>query len=624
METIEWHHKFHAPFRIVACLMLSLALNSCGGGGKDASPPPPPPPIQSQATSCIPGTPIQNINPMDYFPTAAQKVVYRGSTTNINGVVSQYHNAVSVNPIPLPAGQGTAAVYTSSRYDYLSTNVMPSFPNENLLVTSAGAQMVGLSAGAPAPPFIDLAVFPLEIGKTCTQAFGNLSLKDIDGDGLPEKFAIHITTLIRGISPVTVPAGSFPNSLNLSVQTNQQVTLSSNGRMVVATSSSEQWRAGQMGLVKEIYHESATYNGATQTNNHTDTLESRYDVLTPVGSLNGYSDMVYDPYTNQLYASMSPQDPYAAVIDLIDPYSLQVTSKILIPFPIGANPTNSFAGIPPVMRPMAISTDGSRLYVGLNEHGFIVPVDVKTKTTLTPFSTGVSPAGNILTPYKLKVAPLDPYAICVSLMVDTIAERINQVAIYRNGVKLPVSSPSFVSPVEIEMNGSGNTLFGVVSPGAANGIYDVSDFVTMNINAAGIGGVVTVPGLLLTPGALSTSPVQLRFSGTNLYASDGSRINPATSAVTVKFDMAAIFGGNSVVPYDVSIDPINNRILYLSNRGVLSANLATLKFQSEAYFAETRLDARSLVFIGNNRFAYIYGIGAGRIVISKENSLYPQ
>jgi hypothetical protein len=115
----------------------------------------------------------------------------------------------------------------------------------------------------------------------------------------------------------------------------------------------------------------------------------------------GAADMVYEPFTQKIYASIpasSPTNPNSLVT--VDP----VTGTLGTPIAIGNDP-----GV------LGLSTDGTKLYVGLNGDNSVVPFDLQTQTVGTEIPLGADPQKGAFTAADLQVQPGHPTTVVATV-----------------------------------------------------------------------------------------------------------------------------------------------------------------------------------------------------------------
>lgn len=228
-------------------------------------------------------------------------------------------------------------------------------------------------------------------------------------------------------------------------------------------------------------------------------LEFNVFKQTPLGA----ADVVFEPVSGKFYASIpanSSTTPNSLVT--ID----AATGKVGPPIPIGNDPGA-----------LALSDDGTILYVALNGDGTVVPFDVRTQTIGTPIALGFDPAKGQLTATDLQVQPGIPGNVVVTLRAGYYGS---------DGIAL-ISNGGVVSEF---LNQPPNN----VGPGGMRfvGSSDVYGWQT-GYNETGIVHFVIYNNQLLeAPGFQASYGVGVFASdGTNLFDVNGQIFNAATGGV---------------------------------------------------------------------------------------------
>ena len=75
---------------------------------------------------------------------------------------------------------------------------------------------------------------------------------DIDRDGQPEKVDVFAVVSVQGQGPVTVPAGTYPNAIQIEAKMVMTVYLSEKGEIIKGTDTMTAWFGRGVGLVKYV------------------------------------------------------------------------------------------------------------------------------------------------------------------------------------------------------------------------------------------------------------------------------------------------------------------------------------------------------------------------------------
>ena len=245
--------------------------------------------------------------------------------------------------------------------------------------------------------------------------------------------------------------------------------------------------------------------------------------------------MVFDQVHQQFYLSVtSTNGANANTIMVLNPQTATLSSAIS---------TNGGAG------KLAVSTNGTYLYAGLNSAG-----SVQRYTLPALQSDIVIPLGsNIFGPnyaIDLEVQPGSPHSLAVSRGSQAVSFREQGgIAIYDDATARPQSIPGFNSgpgPIDaLIWNPNGQSLYGVDTESNVPGLY------IMTVSSAGV--------QLQTP-APATSPVgDVHFESTTgyLYTNNGNVIDPRTAGVIASFPLNTIEGGFGNPPLMVTDGQLN-------------------------------------------------------------------
>jgi hypothetical protein len=313
--------------------------------------------------------------------------------------------------------------------------------------------------------------FPAAPGSSFKQSLGDMGLsKDLDRDGIIERFNFTSTTTVIGLETVNVPAGTLQNSLKMRTLIVGSATVSSTRKRVALTVTAVDWYTRNLGLTKQTLSSRLTYNGnvwrdthvekLTETNGFPFTGDFPFDrtVTLDVDS----NDILYDPVSGKLFASIrSSAARYTDHVVMIDPVSALVVAAI----PVGVNPG-----------PLAVSDDGQFLYVGLNgTQGSIRQVSIANRTAGAEWSLdGVPDTLNgepILNPQyarDIAVQPGNPEVLAITVSSHPFELGYNawQAVILDNGVERPSSATIGIDAINFSED-----------PGIAYGHHPVVDYI---------------------------------------------------------------------------------------------------------------------------------------------------
>ncbi|HEY3782806.1 MAG TPA: hypothetical protein VGL56_17115 [Fimbriimonadaceae bacterium] len=245
--------------------------------------------------------------------------------------------------------------------------------------------------------------------------------------------------------------------------------------------------------------------------------------LTPRNLVQATSAMVQNPVTGTLWASVPNTAPtFANNVIEVDPTSGSILHHIFV----GNNPG-----------PLDVSSDGTMLYVALNQPGAICPVNLTTFTAGNPFplSTAANPPNFA---FDLKVDPGNPNIVAASTSVSGNIGNTGP-TIYSSGVALP--------------NKLGESMGTVLAWGNATTLYAfVGDDTSAILNQC----VVNASGATLEHSLSNTfldGTQTLHTFGSRIYGPDGTVVNASTGAVVGRVN-------SNAYPQlgDIVVNPIDN------------------------------------------------------------------
>ena len=248
-------------------------------------------------------------------------------------------------------------------------------------------------------------------------------------------------------------------------------------------------------------------------------------------------DLVYDPGTDRLFASVSEAGGFLSnSIVAIDPASGTVVGsvrvgriekhEVLVSFQSGK---------------LARSTDGQFLYVAVSNATTVSRYDIASGTVGPSFSLGLStPFNRALRVSDMAVVPGSPTSVAIARTEDSA---LRGVAVYDHGVPRAISTPGSPSKVDrIAFGADGETLYGYNSRDASG------EFVRMAVNASGATIIDESTGLL------EGLRHDIFFGGGLVFGSQGIVLDPATKTVRARLPI----GGGLVAP-----DPESGRVFAL-------------------------------------------------------------
>jgi DNA-binding beta-propeller fold protein YncE len=259
--------------------------------------------------------------------------------------------------------------------------------------------------------------------------------------------------------------------------------------------------------------------------------------VVPLGTMTqATSGMVFDPRTGHLWVSVPPTDPkYGNSVIEIDP----ATESVLTSIPVGTRPSV-----------LALSDDGTALYVGLDgsdQFARVDPVGGKVVATYSIGQNGSGPQHAI----SMSVQPGNPNVVAISQQ-DDADSTFTGGCIYVNGILLPKAMGTydggfiaFSSPTTLWGSDLGLNIF-------QGSVDDTSGATLVSQNDA-YGGVFRVAGgnLYFANGEVisGTTGRLLGSSPSGLTTGSGVAVDPSTNTVYLIGDQEP--GGQS--PLDISV-----------------------------------------------------------------------
>src|SRR6185369_1892804 len=220
------------------------------------------------------------------------------------------------------------------------------------------------------------------------------------------------------------------------------------------------------------------------------------------------NDVVYDPVDGKLYVSVpSSAGSSGNSVRQIDPSTFVVGDPVLV----GSEPNK-----------LALSKDGSSLYVGLDGAFAVRRFDTTSQTPGQQFSTRF----NSTSRFKISdmvVSPDDPNIVAIARNYVGISPPEAGVAIFTGGAQLPNTGPDHSEGCDfLAFSAVGSTLYGTNQFGEGLQI--------MSINGSGVSAVNTF-----------NLPVggSIKFGGTKLFTSIGQEIDTSTNTLLGTFPSVA-------------------------------------------------------------------------------------
>ncbi|MFN7928622.1 MAG: hypothetical protein U0Y68_11860 [Blastocatellia bacterium] len=265
------------------------------------------------------------------------------------------------------------------------------------------------------------------------------------------------------------------------------------------------------------------------------------------------NDLVYDPVTKKIYASVpSSAGARGNSITIIDPEKGTIEGSIFV----GSEPNK-----------IVVTDDGQYAYVGLDGAAAIRRFNIKTLTPEIQFQVGSDSFFGPIYVDDMAARPGCPEEIAVSMRYQGVSPRHAGVAMFVNGVRKKNTTATHTGSNVIEFGTSPNRLFGYNNETTDFG------FRRMTINADGLTINDSAPNLVSGFGA------DIRAEGGWVYSNGGRVIDPLTSTLVGTY--SGLQSGSLVLP-----DPTVGRTFFLQTSG------STLKLQ--AYNQETFIPLGSI------------------------------
>ncbi|WP_420125687.1 IPT/TIG domain-containing protein [Longimicrobium sp.] len=255
-------------------------------------------------------------------------------------------------------------------------------------------------------------------------------------------------------------------------------------------------------------------------------------------------DMVYDPHSRRLYASLGPEGTRNSRILAIDPETGTVVDSVML-FDEPAS--------------LAVSEDGSALWVELNGTREIRRVALPSLTPGASFSLGEDNAAEI------HPMPGRPGTVAVLLERPGASPGYRGIAIYDDGVRRALVGPDFFGSNTIAWGEDPTVLYGADAASSDHRFY------TYRVDAAGVREVRMTP-------LLSYTDMRIRFASGRVYGSNGAVIDADRHERVGAFE-----GQSSQAGFIFRADPELGRAFYVHEGRFTAYDMNT--FQSLGSFA---------------------------------------
>ena len=257
------------------------------------------------------------------------------------------------------------------------------------------------------------------------------------------------------------------------------------------------------------------------------------------------NDLIYDPATDTIYASVPPRDGLAIAntVTAIDPHTGEIGESVFI----GSGPGR-----------MALSDDGQYIYVALNGAAAVRRFEVATRTAGLQFSLGNDEFFGPFYPEDIAVMPGAPQTVAVSLRNLCCSPRHEGVAVYDDGVQRVTKTPGHTGANVIEFGDSASTLYGFNNETTEYG------FRRMTVDAAGVTVTDVTPNLISGYGP----SVDIEYDGGLIFTTNGQVVDPEAPGGPT---LVGTFGTSGVVEPDSA----NGRAFFVFNGEVRAYDQST-------------------------------------------------
>ncbi len=224
--------------------------------------------------------------------------------------------------------------------------------------------------------------------------------------------------------------------------------------------------------------------------------------------LRDVKDIASNPVREVLYASLGLNDSeYPNAVVEIDP----VSGAVLRSLPLQSDPTR-----------LAVSDDGTVLYVALDSANSIIAVDTAAMKITSGFFTSSDIVGHPVRVLDMAVRPGHPEMLAARLEQNSTAHTPSTITMFVGGRPLPVPNVREARPNEIEFLDT-DTLIGLVT-------YSPSIYRIPVAEDGALG-----PEQRLTVDRLWGGHIQLSIVNGQIYSSAGQMIDPTTGEHSASF-----------------------------------------------------------------------------------------
>ncbi len=295
-------------------------------------------------------------------------------------------------------------------------------------------------------------------------------------------------------------------------------------------------------------------------------------------------DLVYDPFSQRIYASVSSSDlNHGNSIAIIDPVAGVIEDSVFI----GSDP-----------RKLAIANDGEYIYAGLYGAGSVSRFHIPSLTVDKTFSLGTGSYGTTYVE-DIEVQPGNSNVIAVSRYRKGISPRHDGVAIYDNGIKRPQQTNDHTGSNVIEFSDSPNILYGYCNETTGFRVY------TNIVNEYGVSIGSSHKGLI------SGFGVDIEYDNGYLYTTTGRIINTQIMQLVGQFSASGKIEPDSTV----------RRTFFVNGSTISAYNQKTFLKENQYTVSGTSGSPRNLIRWGINGLAYST---SGKQVVIVQTDIVPE
>jgi hypothetical protein len=425
--------------------VLAGLLAGCGGGGGGPSTRDPLPTLSQDILPA--GTRIDRVA-QGYFADQVGNTWIYDSTDPMTGFGTVVTRTMT-------AGAGSDIVITESGGGEYGTETWRRTTEGLLLVQPLSDAGIGVGSNIlPSVLLYPEPFYPVGAERRVIRQ-GSLGA-DFDGDGVDDSFRLEYTQVLVGFETVNLPSGPLADVAhfrNLILITVQPSDLEFETATVIGTEHT--WWAPGIGLVRA---ERSVTDGLGVPIGGVQTL-----VLTG-GSVRGeplfapkpdgtllqvaltHRALLYDAGRNRYYASVAGSVPlHGNSIASIDP----ATGAVSYSAPVGSEPSA-----------LALSADGSVLYVGLDGSGDVVRLRLPDMLELGRTRLPAPASYGQLLAESLAVSPTDPGVVAVAMRKLNSSPRHAGVALIRDGVLQPLITQDHTGSNVLAFDRGGASVYG--------------------------------------------------------------------------------------------------------------------------------------------------------------------